>query len=442
MSLYSRFLEQTLWPLHNAVRGRHYAKHRKALEKSQWWTASQLREFQWLELTRLLDIAFGSVPYYQEKYGSLGIRRQDIQSWEDFAKLPPLRRGEVAANRDHLRNPAFAGKLQPHATGGSSGVPTRFFITTESYDWRSACTQRVYSWTGCRLGDRAVYLWGAPVGKPPRWKSAKVKLYQRLQGQLMFNTFEQTDALWERVVEGIARHRAEFVVGYVSSLEGFSRYLARTGRKIRPVKAVIAAAEPVFPKTRRTIESAFGAPLFNTYGSREFMSIAGECERHNGLHVNAENLVVEVESPGEPSAVLVTDLHNFGMPFLRYEIGDVAVVDNGSCECGRGLPRLRSIEGRLLDMLRTSDGRIVPGELFPHVMKDIPEVLEFQVQQQTLDHIVLSVVLSSPISDRSRGLLEGEIRKAFGDGTRVEVKAVEAIQRLASGKRRVTIGLS
>jgi phenylacetate-CoA ligase len=442
MSGYSQILENVFWPLHNLVKGRHYAEYRRKLETSQWWPAEQLRDFQWRELSRLLDAAFASVPYYREKYAAAGIRRGDIRGWDDYAKLPPLGRSEITANRERLRNAAFPGKLLPHATGGSSGVPTRFYITIDSFDWRSAATQRAYSWTGCRVGEPAVYLWGAPVGTPPRWKAVKLKLYHRLQGQLMFNTFEQTDALWERVLEGIERHRARFLVGYVSSLEGFSEYLLRTGRRIPPVRAVIAAAEPVFPRTREHIESALKAPLFNTYGSREFMSIGGECERHNGLHINAENIVLETQSPGEPSAVLVTDLHNFGMPFLRYEIGDVGVLDDSPCECGRSLPRIRSIEGRILDMLRTSDGRLVPGELFPHVIKEIPEIREFQVRQRSLDHIVLSVVLSAPVSERSMAVLEGEIRKIFGNATRVELQPVESIPRLASGKRRVTIGLS
>jgi phenylacetate-CoA ligase len=156
-----------------------------------------------------------------------------------------------------------------------------------------------------------------------------------------------------------------------------------------------------------------------------------------------ENLVVETESGSatQGSPVLITDLHNYGMPFIRYRIGDVAIMQDGSCACGRGLPRIRSIEGRVLDALRTKDGRIVPGEFFPHLMKDIPEVREFQVRQESLDRICLSVVLSAELSERSRSLLQFEVGRIFGDSASVIIQPVDAIPRLASGKRRVTIGL-
>jgi phenylacetate-CoA ligase len=105
------------------------------------------------------------------------------------------------------------------------------------------------------------------------------------------------------------------------------------------------------------------------------------------------------------------------------------------------LPRIRSIEGRVLDALRTRDGRIVPGEFIPHLMKDIPEVREFQARQETIDRILLNVVLSGELSERSQALLKFEIGRIFGDSTSVVIQPVDAIPKLASGKRRVTIGL-
>lgn len=427
--------------MYNALTGRRFSERLRQMEASQWWSSEQIRDFQWRELSKLLDVAFASVPYYREKYSALGIRREDIRSWSDYAKLPPLRRTEIAENRERLRNTAFPGKLIPHATGGSSGSPTRFYITLDSFDWRTAATSRVYAWSGYRLGECGLHLWGAPAGKTPFWKAKKVKAYQRLQRQVIVNTFQQSDALWEDVLRSIRRHRAIFLMGYVSSLEEFSRYLRRSGAPRPGIQAVIAAAEPLSSDARERIETALAAPVFNTYGSREFMSIAAECERRDGLHVNAENILVETEEPGEASPILITDLHNLGMPFLRYEIGDVAVLDDTPCECGRGLPRIRSIEGRMVDILRTVDGHAVPGIFFPHVLKEIREVRDFQVRQCATDHIVISAVLSSPVSDQSRATLEREVRKVFGESTRIELQSVESIPRLTSGKRRVTIGL-
>src|SRR5207237_10420346 len=131
-----------------------------------------------------------------------------------------------------------------------------------------------------------------------------------------------------------------------SSLEEFAKFLVRTRRTLPGLHAVFAAAEPVFESTRQLVGEAMGAPLFNTYGSREFGSIAAECGLHQGLHVNAENLLVETDSPkGSPGEVLITDLHNYGMPFIRYRIGDVATFDPISrCVCGCGGSLIRSIQ--------------------------------------------------------------------------------------------------
>jgi phenylacetate-CoA ligase len=275
------------------------------------------------------------------------------------------------------------------------------------------------------------------------FKNVKLNAYRFLRRELMVPTFSQTPELWKHTLESALRFRPEFIVGYVSSLEQFAEFLLANYRTIPGVRAVIAAAEPVYERTRELTQRAYGAPLFNTYGSREFMSIGAECDRHDGLHVNAENVLVETELAADlgPSELLVTDLHNYGMPFIRYRIGDIGSLRHSACCCGRGLPLLRGIEGRVLEVLRTRAGQIVPGEFFPHLMKDLPEVKEFQVQQASLDEIVILTVLSHPLSEASRALLRQETAKVFGSDTQISVRQVDAIPQLPSGKRKVTVGM-
>jgi phenylacetate-CoA ligase len=129
------------------------------------------------------------------------------------------------------------------------------------------------------------------------------------------------------------------------------------------------------------------------------------------------------------------------MPFIRYRIGDVGSLSDSVCLCGRGLPLIRRIEGRILEVLRTRDGRTVPGEFFPHLLKDIGEVREYQVQQSSLEEIVLSLVLTHPLTEGSETLLRQEVKRVFTSATRVTIKPVQAIPQLPSGKRRVSIGL-
>jgi phenylacetate-CoA ligase len=434
-------IEHVAFPLHDAAGGRSYLSNRRFLEKSQWWGAEQLREHQWSELSKLLDIAF-QVPYYREKYSAAGAVRGDIRTWEDYARLPKLTRGEVNRNRERLTNPHFTKRLVASATGGSSGTPTRFFLTVESYDWRRACRDRLYDWTGAAFGEPTLLLWGSPIGKVARTTHWKSKLVALLIRSTTINTFSQSPAMWAGICEQFQRIRPKTVTAYVSSLEAFCAYVERHGVQLPAPRAVVSAAEAVFPGTRETVRRVLGSTLWENYGSREFMSIACECEQHDGLHIQAENVVVEMEQPGpSPSALLVTDLHNHGMPFLRYEIGDAGRMLDGNCACGRGAPRLAAIDGRLLDVLRTANGRVVPGEFFPHLVKDLTEVRQFQVQQMAMDRIVIRAVLDRPLSEASRSLLEREVGKVFGTTTSVEIEAVDRIPTLASGKRRVTIGL-
>jgi phenylacetate-CoA ligase len=267
--------------------------------------------------------------------------------------------------------------------------------------------------------------------------------YRLLRRELVLSTFVQTPEMWHKTLEAALRFRPTFIVGYVSSLREFAGFLIAEGRTIPQVQAVLAAAEPVHSSTRELVGEAFGAPLFNTYGSREFMSIGAECIHQAGLHINADNLLVEAEEPAEsgPSELLITDLHNYGMPFIRYRIGDAGLLTDSPCQCGRGLPLLKQIEGRVLELLRTQDGRVVPGEFFPHLMKEITEVREFQVEQKTLREIALSLVLDRPLSEDSRALLKRELAKVFAQDTRITIRTVESIPRLRSGKRRVTVGI-
>jgi phenylacetate-CoA ligase len=440
---YSHILESVLIPAYYGFRGRRYPERRSFMERSQWWSRERIQEFQWRELRNLLEHAYRSVPFYREKYATAGIELGDIKSREDFAEVPVLTRDEINARRTDLCAQPESGRLIPHATGGSSGVPTRFFITLNSYDWRCAASDRAYSWSGYRTGERTLYLWGAPVGKVSQFKQAKLNSYRFFRRELFIPTFLQTPELWQSTFEAALRFRPKFIVGYVSSIEQFVRFLLDRDLRIPGVKAVLAGAEPVYKSTRELVMAAFRAPLFDTYGSREFMSIAAECEYHDGLHIHCENLLVETELDATygSSEILVTDLHNYGTPFIRYRIGDVGMLSDTACPCGRGLPLISRIEGRSLEVLRTRDGKAVSPIVWRHVLKDLPEVKEFQIQQKNLDEIVLFLVLEHSLSDRSETLLRREMAKVFSPATRLIIKPVQAIPQLPSGKRRLAVGI-
>jgi phenylacetate-CoA ligase len=432
------FLAQTLIPAVKTLRGRKYSKRLAFLSKSQWWSPEELREFQWRQLKILLKLALDSVPFYKHKYA--GIRFEDIRSWDDFRRLPILTRQEVQQHLQELRSTSYTGKSKMHSTGGSSGQPVRFFQSFESYDWRTAATARVYGWSGLSPSESSLHLWGAPVGTPILSARLKINIHNWARNQKIIPTFLQSESVWREIYAYALKRKPKYLLGYVSSLLSFARFIETFSLHVPRFVSIVAAAETLSERQRAYLENIFGAQVFNTYGCREFMSIGGECERHEGLHLNVENLVVETAGggPGGPFPILVSDLHNYATVFLRYAIGDLGNLNSRRCTCGRGLPMLDKVVGRQTEVLRLSDGREVSAVFFPHTLKEVPEILEYQVVQLSLSHIVLKVVTLHGLSDGGRALIEREFKKVLGD-TGFSIEVVKEIEKSRSGKNRLFV---
>jgi phenylacetate-CoA ligase len=254
-----------------------------------------------------------------------------------------------------------------------------------------------------------------------------------------------TEANMAEYAEAIDRYRPDIIVAYVGPLVQLSQWLLACGRKIWQPQAIIGGAEAMHAFQRDAIEQAFGAPAFNTYGCREFMLIAAECEQRHGLHVNSDHLVVELRlldgaahdcTTGE---VIITDLFNYGMPFVRYANGDMATASTQRCACGRGLPLLERVDGRVLDAIRTPAGHVLPGEFFPHMLKDVPGLQRFQLVQRRLDRLDLSIVRGAGFDDASLAYIQREVDKVLGDSVQLHCHFVDDIPLTRSGKRRVTV---
>lgn len=443
---YESAFRHVLFPAYETgLRRRHTLAWLAEYRRNQWLSTEQIMALQWQRLQRLLEHCYREVPYYQRRWRELGVTPADIRNLDDYAKLPILTKADIRANFEQLQAQSWRGRLLFKATGGSTGEPMRFGYTRESNDRRTAVMWRGYEWAGSRMGRRTLFLWGGAVGEPSRAHQLKDRLYNAVFARHILNSFHMTEANLAEFADAIDRYRPEVIVAYVGPIVRLAQWLLATGRKIHRPQSIIGAAEALHEFQREILEQAFGCPAFNTYGCREFMLIASECEQRHGLHVNADHLVVELQQAEYAQAsagtgeVVITDLFNYGMPFVRYVNGDTATAATDVCSCGRGLPLLRSVGGRVLDAIRTPEGHVLPGEFFPHMLKDVPGLQRFQLVQRRLDQLDLSIVRGPSFDDAGMAYIRREVTKVLGDSVELNCRFVDDIRLTPSGKLRVTV---
>ncbi len=445
--LYTLLWSRLLQPAYERLRGRATPRLERELERSQWWPAQRLARRQWRDLEVLLRHARREVPFYRDWFREHKVRVRDLVATRDISSLPLVDKRMFMAEPERFRSRRRPPGSFQKTTGGSTGRPLSFLVNPLSDQWRYAVTRRGYGWAGCPSGARQFYLWGADLMPVAARARIKRGLHRMLLRQRYQDCFQLGPRELDMAMRRMERFRPRCLVGYTSPVVALARRARERGwRPPASLGSVITGAEALYPAQRQLIEQALGVPVYETYGSREFMLIAAQCEKRRGLHISAENLMVEVlgsegpARPGQLGEVVITDLHNLAQPFIRYRSGDLVVMSGEACPCGRGLPCLERVEGRILDMIRTPSGRLLPGEFFPHFLKDFPAIERFQVRQDRLDHLTILLVLRGALSRQDRELILAKTGQAL-PGMELELRVVEEIPLTPAGKHRVTIGL-
>ena len=433
--------------LHAAMQRRWHPLANRYLQELRGYefaSTKSVDKIQWSRLSAILDHASSQVPYYRELFRKHSIRPKHIVSPRDFARIPVLtkatlqehREGLMAENRDK-------GEGVPNASGGSTGKPVQFFQDAEYWDRAYASQWFAESWWGIRPGDSTASLWGAD--RDVHEQSWKERLATAVSQLRVCNAFALSSSELERFANMLAAWQPRYVIGYASALEMFARFLLdRPELRIRP-HAVKTTADVLSDEQRKLIERVFACPVYNFYGSREINNLAAECSAHQGLHVNSLTRYIEIVDDegnpvpaGAPGRILVTDLTNYFMPFIRYEIEDVGSWSRKPCKCGRPFPLLERIWGRTSDFIVTPDGKIIHGERITHLFYAVPEVAQFQVEQKTPHEIHVSFTLRPGLQGDPAERLRAMLRQALGSEIDFVIRMVGSIQRPPSGKHRFT----
>ena len=401
---------------------------------------------QWSALSRLLQHAYDSTPFYHERFERAGVGPVVMEHLEDLQKIPVLTREDIRQNLDGMWSRRYAREsLRQAATGGTTDTPVPLLRSPECLTEKLAVQFHFNSWAGMWPGDSVFMLWGAQQDLVPdpswRWR-----FYERY---LMRHVIAPTSVLNPEILESYRRllndFRPKVIYAYPTPLTIFCEYLRDSGRSYHYPRSAICTAEPLLPQQRQTIEQTLRCAVFEHYGSRDFGMVAAECEAHQGMHLNPSAVFVEfvpvegAEADGLHE-ILVTDLLNYGMPLIRYRINDCAIPASAPCACGRGFPLIKKIAGRTTDNFYLANGNVVPGvALTNRVIQVCPGLKKVQVIQNTLSDFHIRYVPGPGFSASDLALLGSKLRVFFPDPLRWTFEEVPEIARERSGKTRFCI---
>jgi phenylacetate-CoA ligase len=416
------------------------------------WSLEQLRDLQAGMLRRLVRHAYQHTSHYREVMDERGMRPEDIDSIDALSKFPLLDRVTLRATMDTRLAGGGPRVAITKSTSGTTGEPVVVKYNVESRHWRDATRWRGYGWGGYEIGKRAMHYWGAGPQSTSLYKRGKILIDRAVKRDLYVDCTPRGDEALMAAVESIRRFKPDVMIAYAAGAAALAKYVNEN--KLRTWKdiPVLVGAERLWPQDREAMNAAFGS-AFETYGCREVMLMASECEHHSGMHTSMETMIVEIivrqpdgttrpARPGESGEVLITDLHNLACPMLRYVNGDMAVAhEDGVCACGRSLTKIGPIEGRTTETLRDGRGNAVSGMVFNILFGVMDQVAnKFQVVQRLDGSVVMKVVPSvgARLPDANAKAIH-----AFADkylpGTPFAIEYVEDIPLTAAGKRKVVV---
>ncbi len=448
MMLYNSLARHVLAPSLDVLRGTHTMKCLSELEESQWWPRERIEELQAERLQRLIKYAYERVPYYRAIMDERGLKPHDIQSATDLQKLPVLTKGLIRENFDKLVAEDFPREnLRPGESGGTTGEQLHFYSTRhERLNLACARWIRFLEWTGGQLGDSHMIMGQhGPQRRGPR-EQLLGQISARLQHSQAVDTMAVSEENLPAILSLVQQARPRSIHSYPSTLALLASYARAEGKACPYVPSICLGGEPILDRQRWIVQEVFGSDPYDRYGSNEFHGVAGQCDARGDLHIFAEDFIIEVVdkhgapvSTGERGRLLITSLHNYGMPFIRYDIGDIGSLLPDACSCGRGLPLMSQHIGRTREHIYTRSGA-------PIAAMDInvagvlpPGTTQYQLSQENIGSFMLLVVppgsLSPDTWDMVGSRLTGLLRARLAEPTSVELRLVDRIEMNLSGKR-------
>lgn len=427
------------------ILGRRFPSYYRELEQSQYYSLSNLKEIQFKKLNSIFNESYQNVDFYKDLYSSYGIKIDEMKSLTDIEKLPIITKKQlkIAYPKKSLNKQMKLKKTIVDSTSGSTGKPFLFALNWDKKDHVEALKIRNFEYTGYGYGRKYYSLWGFS----PRNSFITGIYHKYVEKMRLLSALDLNDETKEIYSKILMKEEHVYLEGYASALIILAKYMIKKNYKTELI-GVTSSAETLVPEHRFLLKEAFGNNIYNRYGTREFGDIAIECKEHNGLHINMESFIVEIVNEnnetcktGECGRIILTDLNNHVMPFIRYDTEDLGCILPIKCACGRESLLLRDPGGRIVDTIRTMDGKHLSLHFFTLKFEDYPIVDQFQVIQKDKTSLELNIVKNTKFSHQKFDLLLLDIKK-YCDPMSINVNFVDKIKTERSGKMRIIKGLS
>ena len=404
---------------------------------NQWLSRAELYDLQNRKLRAVVKHAYENVPYYHNLFDSVDLRPEDIQTTEDLTRIPITSRRDIQKQSPDqtISRSVDSERCIQLRTSGTTGVPLTVYLTPAEHRFRELIEIRSLLSIGFKPNDRLAFI--GPC------ETRKATWFQRLGlfRSIIIPPF--IDA--ERQIQQVKKFKPTILWIWPSFLKVLIRSLnERDAKEIQP-RLLITSGEVLDKDTYDAAKALWEVEMLKFYGSSEFWRIAWECHGHQGLHINMDSVIVECVNNdktmlgNERGVTVITSLHSFTMPLLRYRLGDVCTPSDDRCTCGRGFLLLRNLQGREDDLVKLSGGRMLAAGGFYRVIDPIEGIHEFRVIQEEKDKVIVRFVSEQRNASKIAIEIRDRCREKLGNVIDVEVEHVQMIERNYSGKERVII---
>jgi phenylacetate-CoA ligase len=412
------------------------------LMRDQWLSREELERRQLAKLKRLLRHAYQNVPFYRRHFDEVGVDVEDLETLEDLRHFPVVTREDIQPlpESDLVAREADLSKVYRSRTSGSTGVPLEIISGPRDRSVFNPSFFRVYLGWGLKPWHRLTCFQARRETLDRRSWYENIGVFRR---QMLFS--RDDPEVW---IEELRRWRPHLIHGYSLTLKLLGDALQKSGTTDIKVPAVVSTSGVLDDVARELLSSNLGCHVVDIYASEEAGSvIAWECPQCSGYHLGLDTVIVEFEregrvaEPGEDASVLITNLSNFTMPFIRYDQGDVARSSEEEPVCGRGLPLMDSVRGRAGDYVLLPSGRKLTPHPFFLVLDHAIGVGQWQIVQERVDRIKVQMTPSfGGVQPATEGV-RSKLRDLVGEGVEIEISVVDELVRTTSYKLRSVISL-